>query len=83
MAGEHARIDPLPAAVDAAFASPAQDRLADVSDALATTLTSHLAHEETDTLPLIRTAFTGAEWKAVGWRIATATGRPRAPSSSP
>lgn len=44
-------IDPLPAAVDTAFASPAQDRLADVSDALATTLTSHLAREETDALP--------------------------------
>jgi hypothetical protein len=51
MAGEHARIDPLPAAVDTAFASPAQDRLADVSDAMATILTSHLAHEETDALP--------------------------------
>jgi hypothetical protein len=51
MAGEQARIDPLPAAVDTAFADPARDRLADVSDALATTLTSHLAHEETDALP--------------------------------
>jgi len=51
MAGEHARIDPLPAAVDTAFVSPARDRLADVSDALATTLTSHLAREETDPLP--------------------------------
>ena len=51
MAGEHARIDPLPAAVDTAFVSPAWDRLADVSDALATTLTSHLAREETDPLP--------------------------------
>jgi hypothetical protein len=40
MADEHARMDPLPAAVDTAFASPAQDRLADVSDALVTTLTS-------------------------------------------
>jgi hypothetical protein len=55
MADEHARIDPLPAAVDTAFANPAPDRLADVSDALATTLTSHLAHEETDALSLIRT----------------------------
>lgn len=44
-------IDPLPAAVVVAFASPAQDRLADVSDALATTLTSHLTHQETDALP--------------------------------
>ena len=45
------RIDPLPAAVDTAFASPAQDRLADVSDALATILTSRLAREETGALP--------------------------------
>ena len=51
MAGEHARIDPLPAAVDTAFASPARDRLADVSDAVATTVISHLAREETDPLP--------------------------------
>jgi hypothetical protein len=76
MAGEHARIDLLPAVVDTAFASPAQDRLADVSDALAATLTSHLAHGETDALPDPH-AFTGAERKAVGWRIATATGQPR------
>jgi hypothetical protein len=51
MADEHARIDPLPGEVDTAFSSPARDRLADVSDALATTLTSHLAHEEADALP--------------------------------
>ena len=31
-----------------ALADPAHDRLADAIDALATTLTSHLAHEETD-----------------------------------
>jgi hypothetical protein len=47
MAGEHARIDPLPAAVDTAFADPAQDRLADVSDALA----SHLAHKKPTRFP--------------------------------
>jgi hypothetical protein len=41
---------------------------------LATTLTSHLAHQETDALLLIRTALTGAERKAVGWRIAATTG---------
>ena len=39
-------------------------------DALATTLTSQLAREETDALPLIRTALSGAEWKAVERRIA-------------
>jgi hypothetical protein len=51
MAGEHARMDPLPAAVGTAFASPAQDRLADVSDALATTLTSHLAPQKPTRFP--------------------------------
>ena len=39
-------------------------------DALATTLTSQLAREETDALPLIRTALSGAEWKAAERRIA-------------
>jgi hypothetical protein len=74
MEEEHARIDPLLAAVDAAFAQPAHDRLADVIDTLATTLTSHLAHEETDALPLIGTALTGAEWEAVGRRIVRSNG---------
>jgi hemerythrin HHE cation binding domain-containing protein len=74
MEDEHARIDPLLAAVDAAFADPAHDRFADVIDALATTLTSHLAHEEADALPLIGIALTGAEWKAVGRRIARSNG---------
>jgi len=82
MAGEHARIDPLPAAVDTAFASPARDRLADVSDALATTLTSTSPAKKPTRFPDPH-RFHRRRWKAAGWRIATATGRPRAPSSSP
>ena len=58
-------------------------RLADIMDALATTLTSQLAGEETDALLLIRTALSGAEWKAVERRITQTPARPRAPSSSP
>ena len=90
MEEEHERIDPLLAAVDAAFAQrdgaaggagrevgddwPGEDRLADVIDVLASTLTSHLAHEERDGLPLIGVALTGAEWRSVGFKIARRNG---------
>jgi hypothetical protein len=81
MEEEHARIDPLLAAVDAAFAGapeaadwPGEDRLADVIDALASTLTSHLGHEERDGLPLIGVALTAAEWRSAGFKIARRNG---------
>jgi hypothetical protein len=89
MEEEHGRIDPLLAAVDAAFAQrggaagqaddaaddwPGEDRLADVIDVLASTLTGHLAHEERDGLPLIGVALTGAEWRGVGRKIARKSG---------
>ena len=97
MEEEHERIDPLLAAVDAAFAQhdgapsaapapapaapapaaggvgddwPGADRLADVIDVLASTLTGHLGHEERDGLPLIGIALTAAEWHGVGRKIA-------------
>jgi hypothetical protein len=93
MEEEHQRIDPLLAAVDAAFTErdgasasaasasapaagrpgddgPGVDRLADVIDVLASTLTGHLGHEERDGLPLIGMALTAAEWRAVGRKIA-------------
>ena len=73
MEEEHGRIDPLLAAVDAGFAT-APDQLAGVIDALATTLTGHLAHEERDGLPLIGVALTAAEWRAAGRAIARKTG---------
>jgi Hemerythrin HHE cation binding domain len=50
------------------------DRLADVIDALASTLTGHLAHEERDGLPLIGAALTAAEWRGVGRKIASKNG---------
>ena len=46
-----------------------EDRLADVIEVLASTLTGHLAHEERDGLPLIGVALTGAEWRGVGRKI--------------
>ena len=85
MEAEHEQIDPLLAGVDEAFAGqpaadgdggglPGADRLADVIDALASTLTGHLTHEERDGLPLIGTALTAAEWRGVGLKIARKNG---------
>jgi Hemerythrin HHE cation binding domain len=93
MEEEHERIDPLLAAVDAAFRPrtappgpvlgpagsetddwPGEDRLADVIDVLASTLTGHLAHEERDCLPLIGVALTAAEWRGVGFKMARQNG---------
>ena len=105
MEEEHERIDPLLAAVDAAFAQrtsgdpadgaagtagtagtaggavgaaeddwPGEDRLADVIDVLASTLTGHLGHEERDGLPLIGVALTAAEWRSAGFKIARKNG---------
>ena len=92
MEEEHERIDPLLAAVDAAFAQrtsggaaggaagqadddwPGEDRLADVIDALVSSLTGHLAHEERDGLPLIGVALTAAEWRNVGFKMARKNG---------
>ena len=78
MEDEHELIDPLLAAVDGAFdqrtvaqaGAPGADRLADVVDALVTTLSSHLVHEERDALPLIGMTLTAAEWRSVGRQIA-------------
>ena len=73
MEEEHSRIDPLLAAVDAGFAQR-DDSLADVIDALVSSLTGHLAHEERDGLPLIGAALTAAEWRRTGFRIARRNG---------
>src|SRR5690242_9904540 len=74
MEEEHARIDPLLAAVDAAFQRDEHDGLGDVIGALASALTSHLGHEERDGLPLIGVALTAAEWRGVGFKIARRNG---------
>ena len=73
MEDEHELIDPLLAAVDAGFAQR-DDSLADVIDALVSSLTGHLAHEERDGLPLIGVALTAAEWRSAGFKIARRNG---------
>jgi len=62
---EHGVIDPLLAAIDAAAADPdyGYQRFGDIVDELATKLTAHLAHEETDGLPLIDASLTEQEWQ--------------------
>ena len=72
MEAEHERIDPLLAAVDEQL--PDGDRLADVIDALTSSLTGHLAHEERDGLPLIGTALSAAEWRGAGRKMASKNG---------
>lgn len=61
---EHAVIEPLLTAIDAAAADPAYgyQRFGDITDELAARLTAHLAHEESDGLPLIDASLTPQEW---------------------
>jgi Hemerythrin HHE cation binding domain len=80
MESEHQQIDPLLAAVDGAFARAEEGHradarsVADAADALTTSLTGHLTHEERDGLPLIGLALTAAEWRGVGFKIARRNG---------
>jgi hypothetical protein len=62
---EHAAIDPLLAAIDAAAADPhyGYQWFGDLVDALAGQLTGHLSHEETEGLPLVDASLTPAEWQ--------------------
>jgi len=71
MEAEHQQIDPLLAEVNAAFDGPVPDgrRVADAVDGLTMALHGHLAHEERDALPLIGSALTVGEWRAVGRKI--------------
>jgi Hemerythrin HHE cation binding domain len=65
MEAEHAAIDPLLAAIDAAAADPdyGYQRFGDLVDELVTTLTGHLTHEESDGLALIDASLTPGEWQ--------------------
>src|SRR5690242_71540 len=62
---EHAVIEPLLAAIDAAAADPdyGYQRFGDIIDELSAKLTAHLAHEEADGLPLIDASLTEQEWQ--------------------
>jgi hypothetical protein len=65
MQDEHARIDPLLAAVDGDLADRDRGhaRLGERVEALATELSGHLAHEERDALPLLDRVLPAAEWQ--------------------
>ena len=62
---EHAVIEPLLAAVDAAAADQdyGHQRFGDIVDELTVKLSGHLRHEETDGLPLIDVALTPQQWQ--------------------
>ena len=65
---EHAVIDPLLTAIDAAAADPdyGYQRFGDITDELAVKLTAHLTHEETDGLALIDASLTPRQWQHFG-----------------
>jgi len=85
MQDEHARIDPLLAAVDGDLADrdrgPA--RLGERVDALATELSGHLAHEERDALPLLDRVLPRRRVAAVRRRRAARQGHPRRRAAVP
>jgi hypothetical protein len=62
---EHAVIEPLLTAIDAATADPdyGYQRFGDITDELAVKLTAHLTHEETDGLALIDASLTPQQWQ--------------------
>ena len=68
MEAEHAAIDPLLAAIDAALADrdTGPQRLGELTDALATALGAHLDHEEAEGLALIDATVTEQQWQAFG-----------------
>ncbi len=68
MEAEHAAIDPLLDAVDAALADRVDgpERIGGLVDSLHTNLTGHLKHEETEALALIDATLTEAQWQHFG-----------------
>jgi hypothetical protein len=68
MEAEHAVIDPLLDAVDAALddRDGGPERLGGLVDSLHTNLTGHLRHEETAALALIDATLTEAQWQHFG-----------------
>jgi iron-sulfur cluster repair protein YtfE (RIC family) len=68
MAAEHAVIDPLIEAIDAALADRdgGPERLGDLTGELADALRGHLKHEEDQALPLIDAIMTPQQWQHFG-----------------
>jgi hypothetical protein len=68
MEAEHAAIDPLLTAIDAALADRdrGHERLGGLVDQLATGLRAHLRHEEADGLALIDATLTPEQWATFG-----------------
>jgi hemerythrin-like domain-containing protein len=68
MEAEHAAIDPLLAAIDAALADrdSGPQRLGELTDALATALRRHLDHEEAEGLALVDATLSPQQWQAFG-----------------
>jgi iron-sulfur cluster repair protein YtfE (RIC family) len=62
---EHALIDPLVAAVDAALATPDGAGVGGIIDQLRTTLSQHMSHEEREAMPLVAEVLPEKEWREV------------------
>jgi iron-sulfur cluster repair protein YtfE (RIC family) len=76
MESEHAAIEVLLGAVDAAIADrdSGPQRLGDLVDALVSGLSGHLKHEESEALPLIDATLTQQQWQRLGQRQAELVG---------
>lgn len=74
MEAEHARIDPLLAEVDTALAGTGGTAVSARVGALVEVLTSHMAHEEDEALPLVAAHLGAAGWAAFGRQAGRAQG---------
>lgn len=64
MESEHRRIAPLATAVNAALHNGDLDWLGEATAPFREELLGHLRHEETDTVPLLLSVFSGQDWRA-------------------
>ncbi len=83
MEAEHARIDPLLAAVDSCLAAAGQAGLAETADGLAAALDAHMDHEEDQALPLVETFLGPAGWVALAQEMRKTQGLRGAAEFSP
>ena len=84
MEAEHAAIDPVLEAIDAALADrdSGPERVGELTDALAGGLCGHLKHEEDEGLPLMEATVTLQQWQQFGAVHGSRTG-PDAPRLTP